>query len=104
LSTRIKFHSKLFSESLNISSPEYRKVTSQLAMQIQHHSGSNLATAIKQGQYMLLSHINKQAYIEAVNDDFMIAAIITLIGIVPIIWIHSRKKRQIITNSSEYKK
>jgi len=103
LSSRIKFHSQLFSESLSVSSPEFKQVTSRIAMQIQHHMGSNMATAIKQGQYMLLSHINKQAYIEAVNDDFMLASIITLTGIIPLIWIHSRKKRQIKNNSSEYK-
>jgi MFS transporter, DHA2 family, multidrug resistance protein len=100
LSSRIKFHSQLFSESLNASSPEFKQVTSQIALQIQHHSGSNLATAIKQGQYMLLSHINKQAYIEAVNDDFMLASIITLVGIIPLIWIHSRKKRQQLKNNA----
>jgi DHA2 family multidrug resistance protein len=35
----------------------------------------------------------KQAYIAGINDDFLIAALITLLGIVPIFWMHTKKKK-----------
>ena len=73
-----------------------------MVQQIQHHTGANFADAMKQGQIMLSGHIAKQAYIQGINDDFLIASAITLSGIVPIIWLHTkRKKRSVNTESNE---
>jgi DHA2 family multidrug resistance protein len=61
---------------------------------IQHHAGSSLATATKQGQSLLMSHLSSQAFIQGINDDFLIAAGITAISFIPIILMHSKKTVQ----------
>jgi MFS transporter, DHA2 family, multidrug resistance protein len=33
----------------------------------------------------MMSHISRQAYIQGIDDDFWIAAMITLVGLIPII-------------------
>jgi len=58
---------------------------------------SNLAsvgTAVDaQSRAILLSHLNKQAFIHGINDDFLLAAIFSLISIIPVIFLHGRKKK-----------
>jgi DHA2 family multidrug resistance protein len=58
---------------------------------LQSEAGSSPTNSIKQSQALLLSNLNKQAYIQGINDDFLIAGIITLIGGIPIIFLHTKK-------------
>ena len=44
-------------------------------------------------RHCLLSNLNKQAYIQGINDDFLLAGIITLIGGIPIIFLHTKKSK-----------
>jgi hypothetical protein len=38
-------------------------------------------------------HISRQAFIEAVDDDFLIAGIITLIGGIPVLLLRGKKQK-----------
>jgi len=49
--------------------------------------------AIKQAQYILQANITKQAFIESIDDDFMLAAIITLVSAVPVFFLKGSKKK-----------
>jgi DHA2 family multidrug resistance protein len=40
-----------------------------------------------------MSNISKQAYIEGINDDFLLASVITLLGGIPIIFMHTKKSK-----------
>jgi DHA2 family multidrug resistance protein len=95
LSTRVKFHNQLYSEALDQNSPVYKSVTNRIVQQIQHHTGAGYADAMKQGQIILSGHISKQAYISGINDDFLIAAAITLAGVIPVFWLHTRKRKNL---------
>jgi DHA2 family multidrug resistance protein len=95
LSTRVKFHNQLYSEALDQNSPVYKSVTNRIVQQIQHHIGAGYADAMKQGQIILSGHISKQAYISGINDDFLIAAAITLAGVIPVFWLHTRKRKNL---------
>ena len=43
------------------------------------------------GQALLMSNLNRQAYIQGINDDFLIACFITLAGGLPVIFLKSKK-------------
>jgi MFS transporter, DHA2 family, multidrug resistance protein len=58
---------------------------------LQYEAGSSPANTGRQSQAMILSNLNRQAYIQGINDDFLLAGIITLIGGIPIIFLHTRK-------------
>lgn len=96
LSTRINFHTQMYGSAIQAGSQEFKNTAAHLASFAQQHVGSNMATAIQQGKYMLLSHVTKQAYIAGIDDDFWIAAMITLVGIVPVIIMRvGNKKTQV---------
>jgi DHA2 family multidrug resistance protein len=44
---------------------------------------------------MIASNVSKQAYIEGINDDFLIAAAITLVGGIPVLFLRVRKKKKV---------
>jgi MFS transporter, DHA2 family, multidrug resistance protein len=99
-STRAKFHNQMYNESLNANSPVYRMISGNMIQQIQHHTGANYADAMKQGQILLSGHIAKQSYIQGINDDFLVAAAITLAGIIPIFLLHTKKRNSSVKTKS----
>ncbi len=101
LSTRINFHAQTFGQSVQPQSEMYKTTTSHINNYIQHHAGSSPAAAAKQGSYILLSNVNRQAYIEGINDDFTIAAVITAMGIIPIFFLRSKKKKKALNKGSQ---
>ena len=56
-----------------------------------HNAGYKMSDAAKLSQQLIGSQINREAFIKGVNDDFMIAAVITLLGIIPVIWLRTKK-------------
>lgn len=42
----------------------------------------------------MMSNLNKQAFIEGINDDFLLAGIITLCGGIPIFFLHTKKLKK----------
>ncbi|MGD0342041.1 MAG: drug:proton antiporter, partial [Bacteroidales bacterium] len=60
-----------------------------------HESGAAPGDAAKYSQTAILSNITKQAYIEGINDDFLLSGIITLLGGIPIIFMHTRKSKTV---------
>ena len=96
LTTRINFHSQMFGEAIQSGSQEFKNVTSNLSQFAQQHMGSNLATATQQGKIMILSHISKQAYIAGIDDDFLMAALLTFMGLIPVIIMRTKHKKQLV--------
>src|SRR5665648_30547 len=85
LTTRITYHTQQYGAAIQSGSQEFRNTATNLAYFAQQHMGGNMATAVQQSKYMLLSHVSKQAYIQGIDDDFWIAAMITLMAIIPVI-------------------
>ena len=92
LAARVNFHAQVFGGSIQSGSQVFQNTARNLTTYIQHNAGSSLATATKQGQSILMSHVNSQAFIQGINDDFLIAAGITTICFIPVILMHSKKK------------
>jgi len=97
LTTRVSYHAEMYAESIAPRSQVYQTAITNMSYNIQRHAGSSPAVAAKQSQVMIVSNINKQAYIQGIDDDFMIAAIFTLIGGVPIFFLHLKKKQKPLT-------
>ena len=98
LSTRINYHTQMYGESININSPELRSVTSNLNYYIEEHNGGTKQIIQKQGQAIVSMNLAKQAYVQGIDDDFFIAAVITLLGGIPVLFLHSKKKLKEIKN------
>jgi len=91
LTSRINFHMQTFGNAIQSGTQEFRNEISNLSYYIQAHGGSTMSTAIKQGQSLMISNVSKQAYIQGIDDDFLIAALITALGLIPTIILRSRR-------------
>jgi len=92
LTARTNFHSQVYGQAIDSQSEAFRDVTRNMAYHIQQSGGSSLVTAMKQSQALVSSHINTQAFIQGINDDFWIACSITILGVIPVFLMYSRKK------------
>jgi len=92
LTARVSFHSQMYGEAIQSTSQAFQSVTKNMAYFIQQHGGGSFGTALKQGQSILMSNIGTQAFIQGVNDDFLIAACISILGFIPILLLKSKKK------------
>jgi DHA2 family multidrug resistance protein len=94
LTSRINYHVQMYGGALQPDSQVFKNTATHLAYFAREHVGSNWATALQQGKYMLLSHVTNQAYIQGIDDDFWIAALITLLGVIPVIIMRNRLKNR----------
>jgi len=92
LTARVNFHAQMFGGAVQSGSQEFQHLTRNMAYYIQQHAGGSFATALKQGQSILMSNVTTQAFIQGVNDDFLIAALISMVGFLPILMLKSKKK------------
>ncbi len=92
LTSRTNFHAQVYGQAIEANSQVVQNVTHNMAYYIQQHAGSPYGTALKQGQSILMQHVNIQAFIQGVDDDFFLAAMVTFVGFIPIIFLHTKKK------------
>jgi MFS transporter, DHA2 family, multidrug resistance protein len=83
----------MYGEALQSYSQEFKNVSVSLANNAMHNAGSSVSSAALQSKSIIVSFLSKQSYIQGINDDFLIAAIITLSGIIPVLLLHSKKKK-----------
>ena len=95
LTSRFSFHSQNFGQSINPNATSYKNITADIKNYYIHETGSSPGTAMQLSQAAIMTQVNKEAYIEAVDDDFFIAGIITLIGVFPVILLRSKPKKEI---------
>jgi len=95
LSTRVTYHTQMYGGAMQANSPAYQTVVKDMNESFVHYAGSLPTEARKQSQYMVVANVTKQAYIQGINDDFMIAAGMTLLGGIPIIFLRVRKKKKV---------
>ena len=82
----------MYSQSIQPKSQIYTNTT-HTTYQLEHNLGSSYANAMKQSQFIVVANVNRQAYIQGIDDDFFIAALITIVGAIPIYFWWRRKKR-----------
>ncbi len=95
LTSRVNFHAQMYGGAVQAGSQAFQSATRNMAYYIQQHGGGSFATAMKQGQSLLMSNVSSQAYIQGIDDDFLIAALITMLGFIPILLLKSKRKSQI---------
>ena len=94
LTSRVNYHSQMYEQAIQPRSQVYQNVSNNLTSQIMHNTGSSLINARRQGQTAIVTNVVKQAYIEGIDDDFLIAAFITIIGGIPVLFLRVKKKKK----------
>jgi DHA2 family multidrug resistance protein len=101
LTTRVAYHGQMYGESIQPKSEIFQRTVSNLKTSIQYNAGTSPANATKLSQTAILTNLSKQAYVQGINDDFLIAGIITLIGGIPIFFLHTKKSKKQIQLTHE---
>ncbi|MEI8201775.1 MAG: DHA2 family efflux MFS transporter permease subunit [Bacteroidota bacterium] len=93
LTTRVNYHSQMYEQAIQPKSQTYSNISKNLTQEIMHNTGSTYYGAIKKSQFAIVSNVSKQAYIEGIDDDFLIAAFITIIGGIPVFFLRTKKDK-----------
>ena len=92
LTRRTIYHTAMFGQAVDTSSPAFRSTAAALGHFAQHTVGGTASEATTRAGILIASNVQKQAFIQAVNDDFLIAAVITILVIVPVVFLRRHKK------------
>ena len=94
LSSRINYHAQMFGGALQTNTPAFHNYMSSTVFSLVHNAGSRATDAVKQGAALIFSNVGTQAYVQGIDDDFIVAAIITIIGALPVLFLHIKKKEK----------
>lgn len=94
LTTRVNYHAQVFGGAIKPGSEVYYQTTNRIKYYLQEEAGSSPSNSTRQSQALLMSNLSKQAYIQGIDDDFLLAGIITLIGGIPIIFLKTKKSNK----------
>jgi MFS transporter, DHA2 family, multidrug resistance protein len=94
LTRRFIFHSAIYGQALNAQSASASSVMQNLQQFIQHAAGSPPGWAALQSRALLSSNLVQQAFVQAINDDFFLAAVITILGLIPILFLHQVRHKK----------
>ena len=94
---RRSFHSDIYSQAINYTGETYRGITNRLAEFFASVGSDTSESAMSQAKNYLVDWLNTEAYIKGINDDFFVGGIITLMAIIPVLFI-TKKKNQIKQN------
>ena len=91
LTNRVIFHTASYGIAVNEHSVSFQRVMRGLEHFSQHAIGGSIPQSSLRGRGLIISHVFKQAFVSAVNDDFLVAAGITIACLIPIFFLRRGK-------------
>jgi DHA2 family multidrug resistance protein len=92
LTDRTIFHNTVYGQAVSESSPVTQNVLLGLQSFAQRVLGSTVSLASMRANALLVYNISQQAFVSAVDDDFLVAAMITIVCVVPILFLRYKKR------------
>ena len=93
LTDRTIFHTTVYGQSVNQYAPITKNIITGLSRFAQQAVGGTNAVSALRAKALVIYNLNLQAFVSAVDDDFFIAALITVLCIVPILFLRYKKKK-----------
>lgn len=97
LTRRMLFHLSTYGEAIDQSSPAFRIISQRLQMFAAHMAGGNAGESAARAKALIAQHVSQQAFVSAIGDDFMLAAVITIVCAIPIFFLRSNRKQDLGT-------
>ena len=94
LTRRVIFHSAMYSQSVDQSSPSFQHALQNLQLFAQHAVSGTATESMMRAKALVGMHVAQQAFVSAIGDDFLLAGVITIFCAVPIIFLHTKKRRR----------
>jgi MFS transporter, DHA2 family, multidrug resistance protein len=92
LTQRVNYHTENFGNAVNQYSAQYKHVVYSVQNFVQYNTGSAGMEMINRTKALVVQHLVNQAFIEGINDDFRIGALLTVILLIPIFFFSVKKR------------
>lgn len=93
LTNRTAFHTQRYAESLSFGSEVYDQTINNLSNFTQSAAGVSLEQAKKIAEQLIIKRVDLEAYIQGINDDFILSFLLTAVCIIPVFWITIKKAK-----------
>jgi len=93
LTRRIIFHSTMYGQAFDQYSPAFRSTLIRLSMFARQAIGGTAAESSARAKAMIVSHMYTQSFVSAVDDCFFVAALVSLLCAIPIVFLHTGKAK-----------
>jgi len=89
LTRRTNFHLAAYGQQLNANSDSFKQIILKLQNFAVHSTGGTVSDGLDKAKTALFRFIQNQAFIQAIDDVFLIAAIIVLVSIFPVLFMRT---------------
>jgi DHA2 family multidrug resistance protein len=96
LTRRDILHTANFGAAVNQYSPTFQDIAYKMNGFVHSVSGGTMAETAMKAKTLIGAHVAQQAFVQAINDDYFIAAVVTLLALVPILFLRTHKKPKTI--------
>ncbi len=93
LTDRTIYHNNFYGEAINKYSPATKNILTGLTNFSQHAVGGTTAASVMRANALIVYNLSQQAFVSAVDDDFLVASLITIICLLPILFLRYKKKK-----------
>jgi len=90
---RVTYHLSAFGGAIDRNSPLFQSVLSSLQTFAVRSSGSSFAEAALQSRALVARHVGAQAFVRSIDDCFLFAAILSVLGALPILLLKNPLRR-----------
>ncbi len=94
LTRKTIYHTDIYGQQMNTGSAIYKLTIMKLQHVAIDRVGGTLADGLARAKALLVMFINEQAFISAVDDVFLIAAVIIFVGAIPILFLRTRHMKE----------
>ena len=93
LTRRMIFHMAAYGQAADQYSAPFKDAVARTQMFVQHSAGGNAALSASRARALVFGTISDQAFVAAIADDFLIAAAITAVCLIPILFLRVHKRK-----------
>ncbi|SYZ72029.1 Drug resistance transporter, EmrB/QacA subfamily [Candidatus Zixiibacteriota bacterium] len=94
LTRRTIFHLTTYGQQINTNSETFQRTVRQLGFHAWQTTGGTLVDATARGKAQIGSFVANQAFVSAIDDVFLLAGAVILLGVVPILFVRIRKGKK----------
>ncbi len=94
LTRRTIFHMQAFSQTVDASSPAFQNTLVHTKNFVMHSVGGSPAEITARAKALIALNLSSQSFIQGVNDDFLVAAVLTLVLVIPVFFLKISKVKK----------
>jgi DHA2 family multidrug resistance protein len=92
LTRRSLYHAAMYGQQIDPNSPAFEQTLRRLQSHAINATGGTAAEALAKAKMALAGFVQKQAFIQAVDDIFLLAALFVVIAVVPVMLVRKTKR------------